>query len=241
MAHLIITVDVESHSLPVDSAYRLLDILDEFKVKALFFISIMDRPAVFLGQEAHKRGHDLGLHTHDCSISKGKQNFSDYFGFMPEVHRAGGYKSSYADIEYLFENKIRYDWSTFPYHKNCEIYPEKINSPFDRCGIVWLPITGYYRRNFRGMKFVKTDIDASTFEELLFYWGNMHGYPMNLFMHSYSLQKNKTERKFIKLIELMRNHPLSWSEFKKTIDFKLPEKVPICDESIFRFVKRQFQ
>lgn len=119
-------------------------------------------------------------------------------GVRPVAHRAGGYGLNDDTLDALRCVGIAVDSSMNYGHPNSKVR-WSINKVVSRDGIVEVPITGFSRHQLiclgpicfeREDPFRKTDLDACTLEDLLWFVDDakLHDLSvMNLFMHSYSL------------------------------------------------------
>ena len=182
----IFTVDVEGH-VGVDPVEHLIygktkdgqlrgidmlmDIFDQYHVKALFFVDIAE--AWDYGEEKiagvlkhiEERGHDVGVHIHpDHMADKNKLFLSEYtreeqyemiskctdfyeqtLGHRPLAFRAGKYGANRETLNILAEFGYKADFSEFYGHKWCHINPPvaKVNVQKLNNGLIEIPVTSY--------------------------------------------------------------------------------------------------
>ena len=169
-------------------------------------------------QYIDSRGHDVQLHTHPfwCYgrehmwqyslpeqikiIKDGRNLLNEWLGRYPIAHRAGAYGINQDTLNSLYRNSIYVDSSMFHQHDNCKL-TWSVNNVVEHNGIVEIPITGFYRQYYLDTtlwrfkykkRFVKTDINWCSYEELLAFVNEAKENNIrviNLFMHSYSLLK----------------------------------------------------
>jgi len=170
-------------------------------------------------QHIESKGHDVQLHTHPIwcygqehmwqyslkeqieIIRHGKELIKDWLGKDPIAHRAGAYGANTDTLKALKENGIPIDSSMYFQHPNCKVTWSK-NRIVEKDGIVEIPVTGFYRQKYLDFlfykvkyrrRFIKTDINASTLNELLGFVEQARKKDirvMNIFMHSYSLLRH---------------------------------------------------
>lgn len=99
---------------PSENTQKILDILDRYNVKATFFVTGENQKYNYLIQEAHKRGHTIGLHTycHDYKtvytsvdayfddLNKIGNMVKDLIGFVPRYIRFPGGSSNTISRKY---------------------------------------------------------------------------------------------------------------------------------------------
>ena len=119
-------------------------------------------------------------------------------GVRPVAHRAGGYGLNQDTISALHRVGIPIDSSMHYLHSNSKL-TWSINRVVARDGIVEVPVTGLRRhqvvtlgpkRWIRQIPFCKTDLNACSLDELLWFVSQAKSNDirvMNLWMHSYSL------------------------------------------------------
>ena len=209
----------------MDVVEPLLKMLDRYKIKAIFFASVFEcyrfgeKDIASLLRYIHSCGHDIQLHTHPYwrygkehmwqyalpeqikIIRHGRDLLTDWLGKPPIAHRAGTYGISQETVKAMHLNNIYIDSSMFNGHSNCKINWSK-NQLVEKEGIVEIPVTGFWRQRYIGLKklnikykknFIKTDLDWCTLDELINFIriAKSNGLKiMNLFMHSYSLLKH---------------------------------------------------
>lgn len=169
-----------------------------------------------LAQYLDSHGHDVQLHTHPywCYgrehmwqyslpeqikiIKEGRDLLFDWLGRYPVAHRAGAYGINHDTIKALQANNFYVDSSMYFQHSNCKINWSK-NRLIEKNKIVEIPVTGFFRQKYITLgdyklkyrkKFIKTDIDWCTLDELVHFGRNAKVSNikiMNFFMHSYSL------------------------------------------------------
>lgn len=169
-------------------------------------------------EEIKGKGHDVQLHTHpiwlgekrymsDHSIeeqtqilSHGKKLLEKWITDIPVAHRAGGYGVDENTLKALAENNFKIDSSHFFQHPNCVLSITN-NRVVQQSGVIEVPVT-YFIREYKmktlsnsiifNRKFVKTDIDSASLNELkefIKFAKNNDLKIFNLFLHSYSLLK----------------------------------------------------
>lgn len=184
--YTIFTVDVEGHvgNDPVEHLIfgktkegklcgidMLMDILDCYNMKALFFVDIAEAwdygeekiSAVL--QHIEERGHDVGVHIHpDHMADKNKLFLSEYtrdeqyeiiskctdfyertLGHKPLAFRAGKYGANRETLDILAELGYAVDFSEFYGQKWCHIDPpvSKVNVRKLNNGLIEIPVTSY--------------------------------------------------------------------------------------------------
>ena len=146
----------------------IMDILDEFDVKALFFVDFAE--AWDYGEEKvrnvvdiiKKRGHDVGVHIHPDHMADKKRLFLWEYsreeqydiikkctelyvklvGEKPLSFRAGKYGANLDTLDILCELGYKYDFSLFYHQKWCGIEPAfTINTPCLYKSLVEYPVT----------------------------------------------------------------------------------------------------
>jgi len=199
----IFTVDVEGHvgSDPVTSLIygktkdgrfcgidMLMDTLDEFGIKGVFFVDIAE--AWDYGEEVianvmrhiRKRGHTVGVHIHpDHMADKTRLFLAEYsyqeqfeiikkctdfytqvMGERPTCFRAGKYGANWDTLNILAELGYSADFSEFYGQKWCKINPPCTCSNAIRLsnGLVEVPVTTY--KSFNEKVYSRSDkIDAA--------------------------------------------------------------------------------
>jgi hypothetical protein len=164
------------------------------------------------------KGHDVQLHTHPywCYgrehmwqysldeqieiINNGCELFKEWFGRYPIAHRAGAYGINQDTLKALRHNDIFIDSSMFHKRQNCKVSWSR-NQITEKDGTLEIPVTGFYKEKFLNLKllkikyrkkFIKTDIDWCSNEELLYFVDEAKKNNIkvvNFFMHSYSVLK----------------------------------------------------
>ena len=195
-----------------------------------------------IAQFLDSQGHDVQLHTHPywCYgrehmwqyslneqikiIKEGRNLLFEWLGRHPIAHRAGAYGINRDTIKALQVNNIHIDSSMYFGHPNCKLSWSK-NRLIEKNKIVQIPVTGFFRKKYITLgnykikyrkKFVKTDIDWCSIDELVHFGRDAQDNNikiMNLFMHSYSLlaynsnfsnfslneKKKQTLKRFLKI------------------------------------------
>lgn len=184
--HTIFTVDVEGHvgSDPVERLIygktsdgnlcgidMLMDILDNYKIRGLFFVDIAEAWDYGKNKIAdvlihiEQRGHDVGVHIHpDHMADRSKLFLSDYtyeqqytmikkctdfyeniLGHKPLAFRAGKYGANRTTLDILVELGYKVDFSEFYGQKWCHINPPvaKVNVVKLENGLLEIPVTSY--------------------------------------------------------------------------------------------------
>ena len=200
---VIFTVDVEGH-VGQDPVNRLIygitkggkgrgidllmDLLDEFGVKGLFFVDMAEawdygeEKVIDVLNHINRRGHNTGVHIHPDHmadpdrrflheysreeqydiIRKCTELYKEALGKRPEVFRAGGYGADQNTLEILAGLGYKADFSQFYGQKNCHIDPPcaSIRPRKLDNGISEIPVTVF--RSFSSPFYSRTDkIDAS--------------------------------------------------------------------------------
>lgn len=70
---------------PSKHTEEVLDILDQYHIKATFFVTGEDEASFDLLKEIHKRGHALGIHTYSHSYETIYGSVDDYFRDVEKV------------------------------------------------------------------------------------------------------------------------------------------------------------
>jgi len=195
----------------------------------------------YIPQYLEKKGHDVQLHTHPywCYgrehmwqyslpeqtniIKEGRELLFEWLGRYPIAHRAGAYGINRDTIKALQANNMYIDSSMYFQHNNCKINWSK-NQLVEKNNVVEIPVTGFFRQKCITLgdyklkyrkKFIKTDIDWCTMDELVHFVRqakNNNIKFMNLFIHSYSLLKHDGRFRHFKL-DIKKGQTLS--EFLK--------------------------
>ena len=161
------------------------------------------------------KGHDVQLHTHPfwCYgrehmweysfeeqseiIKNGCELFKDWLDRYPVAHRAGAYGLNQDTLQVLRRHHIPIDSSMFHDMQNCKVNWSR-NLIVEKEGLIEIPVTGFYHQKFidfkllrimRHRKFIKTDIDWCSNDELFHFvdYAKKNAIKLlNLFMHSYS-------------------------------------------------------
>lgn len=172
----------------------LMDIFDEYHIKALFFVDIAEAwnygtdkiRKVLLDIE--QRGHDVGVHIHpdhmadknrkylwqysyeeqNRIISKCTDFYVETLKRMPKSFRAGRYGANMDTLKIIGDLGYQYDMSEFYANKRCGIKPEltcnKIKK-VDECGIIEVPVTTYKSIQIKKyQRFDKIDTSMSPLE-----------------------------------------------------------------------------
>jgi peptidoglycan/xylan/chitin deacetylase (PgdA/CDA1 family) len=164
------------------------------------------------------KGHDVELHTHPywCYgrehmweysfeeqseiIKDGCELFKEWLDRYPVAHRAGAYGLNQDTLQVLRQNHIPIDSSMFYDRQNCKVNWSR-NRVVEKEGLIEIPVTGFYHKRYLDFKlfrikyqrkFIKTDIDWCSTDELLHfvdYAKKKEIKFINLFMHSYSFLK----------------------------------------------------
>jgi peptidoglycan/xylan/chitin deacetylase (PgdA/CDA1 family) len=168
-------------------------------------------------RQIKQRGHDVQLHTHprwiyDKSrgemhkyslneqktiIGEGKRLIREWISEYPVAHRAGAYGLNGDTIAALKEHRILMDSSMFYQHPECKLTWSR-NKVVARDEMLEIPVTGFFRDIVftvgglpitRRRRFIKTDVDWASLDELLFFVEEAKQRDirvLDLFMHSYS-------------------------------------------------------
>lgn len=231
MNYAIITVDTEGHDglFPIEKLIfgqtkkgdfgigRIMDICDEFNVKALFFVDIAEcweygedkiRPVIYSIQE---RGHYIGVHIHPDHMADKKRLFlweysekeqreiitlathmyKKITGESPIYFRAGKYSANAITLSILKELGYKYDFSQFYGQKWCHINPPvAINYPHALGTLTEIPVTTFsVGKLFSYEKFEKVDLEMDTrqFRYAINQLNKEDGVIISLFLHSFSL------------------------------------------------------
>lgn len=72
---------------PSQNTPEVLNILDQYQIKATFFVTGEDEASFDLLQEIHKRGHVLGIHTYSHSYRDIYQSVDAYFEDVKQVEQ----------------------------------------------------------------------------------------------------------------------------------------------------------
>jgi len=169
---------------------KIMDILDEYHVKGLFFVDFAEAndlgkaDIIDVARYIDKRGHDVGVHLHPHHILDPKRHFmwqytkkeqnemityctalySEALNKQPLSFRAGKYSANYETLNILSELGYRYDFSEFYKQKWCGINP-----PLNRVkptiykNIIELPVTVFNSFSFLGLysRFDKLDFNIT--------------------------------------------------------------------------------
>ncbi len=182
----IFTVDVEGHvgSDPVTSLIYgktkdgelcgidlLMDILDEFKIKGIFFVDIAEawhyseESVAGILRHIKERGHTAGVHVHPDHMADSKRLFlseysreeqyemikkcTDFYekvlGEKPVAFRAGKYGANWDTLDILAELGYRVDFSQFYGQKWCHINPPCAYTKMSKLenGLLEIPVTTF--------------------------------------------------------------------------------------------------
>ncbi|MCQ2496147.1 MAG: polysaccharide deacetylase family protein [Lachnospiraceae bacterium] len=216
MKKIIFTVDVEGHvgNDPVSALIwgkdskneqygidLLMNMLDEFKIKGLFFVDVAE--AWHYGSETimevmrhiHERGHLVGVHIHPDHMADkkrlflGEYSYDEQFdiikkctnfyvetlGVMPKYFRSGKYSGNWDTLKILTELGYSIDFSEFYGQKWCKISPECTISNSVRLdsGMLEIPVTTYMSiKNKHYSRFDKIDA-TMTFSEFKYIFNNL--------------------------------------------------------------------
>lgn len=191
--YTIFTVDVEGHigTDPLEHLVygktqggqlcgidMLMDILDKYKMRGLFFVDIAE--AWDYGEEKiaevlkhiKTRGHEVGVHIHPDHMADKKRLFlseydyeeqyeiirkcTDFYenilGEKPLAFRAGKYGANRETLDILAELGYRVDFSEFYGQKWCHIDPPvaKVNPQKLENGLIEIPVTSYVSLDMGG-------------------------------------------------------------------------------------------
>ena len=186
--HIIVTVDVEDFFQPrpptdmvfakIGKEYygitKIMDILEAHGTRGTFFVDVYNRETLDEGlireacQEIHRRGHQVGLHTHPPKrpgmkgavddrvminysleeqieiVRRGKQWIEKWIGVSPTCHRAGSYGADLNTLDALKANSIPVDASLFWGKSKCWLCDDNLpirNMPGYLNGIFEIPTT----------------------------------------------------------------------------------------------------
>ena len=180
--NVIVTIDTEGHDGkdPISKLILgetkegkygieyIIDILDYFGVKALFFVDFAE--AWDYGEDKIRkvvnlilsRGHNVGVHIHPDHmadknrlflweyskeeqfdiISKCTHLYTEIVGQKPKSFRAGKYGADYNTLDILCELGYKYDFSSFYHQQWCGIEPEfTVNAPCRYNSLIEFPVT----------------------------------------------------------------------------------------------------
>ena len=187
---LIITVDLENMNTPlaekryernlvsVDVIEPLLNILDKYRIKAVFFASVFEhcrfgeKPLREVLKFIEEKGHDIQLHTHPfwCYgrthmweysaeeqtkiIDDGRQLLKDWLGRYPIAHRSGAYGINRDTLQALRRNNINIDSSMFHKRPNCKVTWSR-NQIAEKDGLLEIPVTGFYKQKYLDFRLFK--------------------------------------------------------------------------------------
>lgn len=231
MNYAIVTVDTEGHDgiFPIEKLIlgetehgnfgisKIMDICDEFYVKALFFVDIAE--CWDYGEKKIKnvinmilsRGHFAGVHVHpDHMADKGRPFLWEYSyeeqcdiltratdmfhkltGEAPRFFRAGKYGANRTTLSILQELGYQYDFSQFYGQKWCGIDPPvAINLPHKIGEIVEIPVTTFSVCKIGAYeKFEKIDMEmySRQFDYAIRKFNEGDNMIISLFLHSFSL------------------------------------------------------
>lgn len=208
MKNVIVTIDTEGHagadpikhlimgqtqSGELYGIPKIMDICDEFGVKALFFVDFAaawDYGKERISEVVHyilNRGHDVGVHIHpDHMVDKNRLFLYEYsrdeqreiiekctalyteiVGKAPVAFRAGKYGANYDTLDILKEFGYQADFSSFYRQKWCGLNPAPtINETIQlENGLLEVPVT-VYGNYFPGIfnRVDKLDINSSMAE-----------------------------------------------------------------------------
>lgn len=141
--------DWDSYPLRVDTnTMRILDILDEFGIRATFFVLgwvAERRPSIV--KEIHRRGHEVACHGYGhqlifgigpeyfrADIRRAKQILEDQCGLAVKGYRAPSYSitnESLWALDILIEEGFSYDSSIFPVYHDTYGMPDAPRFPHD--------------------------------------------------------------------------------------------------------------
>lgn len=71
---------------PSQNTEKILDILDEFHIKATFFVTAEHTAYLDMIQEAHQRGHMIGVHTYSHDYDEIYQSSEAYFQDLEKMN-----------------------------------------------------------------------------------------------------------------------------------------------------------
>lgn len=196
--NIIFTIDVEGHvgNNPIEHLIygkakngklcgidMLMDMLDEYKMKGLFFVDIAE--AWDYGEESvgailkhiKERGHDVGVHIHPDHMADRKRMFlSEYskseqyeiiekctnfyekvLGEKPKAFRAGKYGANWDTLDILADLGYKADFSQFFGQKWCHIDPPCafIKRRRLKNGLLEVPVTSFI--SFKTKLYSRTD------------------------------------------------------------------------------------
>lgn len=184
--NVIFTVDVEGHvgDDPVEHLIygktadgrlcgidMLMDVLDQYRMKGLFFVDIAEawdygeNKIANVLKHIKERNHDVGVHIHPDHMADRKRLFlseytreeqyqiikkcTDFYtqvlGTAPLAFRAGKYGANRETLDILAELGYKADFSEFYGQRWCHIDPPvaKVNVQKLDSGIIEIPVTSY--------------------------------------------------------------------------------------------------
>ena len=172
----------------------IMDVLDEFNVKALFFVDFAE--AWDYGEEKIRnvvdiilrRGHSVGVHIHpDHMVDKNRlflwqytkeeqydiitkctELYEKLVGYHPISFRAGKYSANLDTLDIISELGYKYDFSCFFHQQWCGVDPVfTVNAPCKYKNLIEFPVTMHTAFSLGSIKREdKIDIEGMTITEL---------------------------------------------------------------------------
>lgn len=197
----------------------IMDICDEYKIRALFFVDIaeawdcgIERISQVM-QHIKERGHIVGVHIHpDRMADKDRLFLFEYsleeqreiikkctdlyikvLGTFPMYFRAGKYSANYDTLQILDEMGYKYDYSSFWGQRWCGLKPAFTADRLCRYnGLIEVPVTSFKAIDTPFLKrYDKIDVEM-VFTEFCYVMNRLVERDENvisLFLHSFSFLK----------------------------------------------------
>lgn len=199
----------------------LLKLFDYYGIRASWFVNIYeeylwgDKILGHLCELLRIYKQDIQLHTHPVwlmdkehrkkvlmnqytleeqiyVLGRGREEIYRLGGIWPSAHRGGAYGVNADTLQALKSSSIKFDSSLYTGSPYCKIKSRYNNCIHSLNGIYELPVSIYQIYGRNGVYKNKSDINYSSYRELVQCCEQMLDYNMqylNIFMHSFSLYK----------------------------------------------------